>query len=488
MNQINVPTDTFPHVSSRTAGSMLVRTVTRLIRVACVLAVPFLIASDHADPIDPFNKERLEGGITDLFVFPVTENGKVAFPFTPTDMISLSDPNLDPRQELSAEKRAEIKGLVVILCVRRALTQRSSLQLEPYTYRIHMDQFTPVAFVDPNEKPKDYGTGAGGGYQASPVGQGGGMQGEQMSIQEARTRYGGSISHIEGINANITFELRLKNDTTLNGDPVITGLRNINDVCVYQGSPDELKAPNRIVVHTGVHDDPFIFPAFFRTNVVAMVLHIPIDAFVEGKRDWLVWATSHKDGRQVDHVGRSLRTQNPRFEILNTLPPSQHVDAIRKANANPSLKRDLGLRFMLQGVAAYRRWDFVPDVMIYTTRYEVGFPNGRTIADDVAVRLAQHGDTALLELSHQHMLGGWPRRTTNDMPFHKTTIEKPFEAEFPYLADPWPERPQPDPPMLRRRNQAKLGGLIAAVVVLLIAIGFALARWYYIKKLRRRYV
>ena len=125
-----------------------------------------------------------------------------------------------------------------------------------------------------------------------------------------------------------------------------------------------------------MYDDPFIFPAFFGTNIVAMALKVPIELFPKDRTDFLIWATSHEGKRQIDHVGRSLRTQNPRFELLNTLHPSQHVDAIMQKHQHPHLLRDLALRLNFAQTFAYRKWDFVPDVMCYSTRYPVGFPNG----------------------------------------------------------------------------------------------------------------
>jgi len=97
---------------------------------AAVLLSTSLFASDHADPIDPFNRERLEGGITDLF-FPILADGKPAFPFHRTDGISLAMLDLSLRPALTAGERSQIKGFAVILCVRRALTETGSLQLEP---------------------------------------------------------------------------------------------------------------------------------------------------------------------------------------------------------------------------------------------------------------------------------------------------------------------------------------------------------------------
>jgi len=64
-------------------------------------------------------------------------------------------------------------------------------------------------------------------------------------------------------------------------------------------------------------------------------LAAPLDAFPGNPTHWLVWATSSRDGKQIDHVGRSLRTQNPRFELLNTLHPREHVAAIEAEIQKP---------------------------------------------------------------------------------------------------------------------------------------------------------
>src|SRR5579863_4198275 len=100
-----------------------------------LLVIPRVLeASDHADPIDPFNLVPLEGGITDLFVFPVDADGKLAVPFQRPQ-----GPERKKRPELTREQQGKLKDLVVILCVRRALTETGSLMLEPYTYSVHMD-------------------------------------------------------------------------------------------------------------------------------------------------------------------------------------------------------------------------------------------------------------------------------------------------------------------------------------------------------------
>jgi hypothetical protein len=83
-----------------------------------------------------------------------------------------------------------------------------------------------------------------------------------------------------------------------------------------------------------------------------------------------------------------------------------------------------------------RKYDLVPDVMIYTSRFPPQFPNGRQLLDDVAALTCQTGDCILQELSF--IEGSWPRRTVND---------KSFLPDWPYLAEPYPEQPQMPPSM-----------------------------------------
>jgi hypothetical protein len=249
--------------------------------------------------------------------------------------------------------------------------------------------------------------------------------------------------------------------------------------------PDDTPYPRwnsrSMKVASGVYDDPFIFPAFFGTNIVGMAVRIPIELFPE-KQALLIWATSHKGRRQVDHVGRSLRTQNPRFELLNTLHPKEHVQAILREHEHPSLMRDIFLRLNFAQTFAYRRWDMVPDVMVFTTQYPVGFPNGRLLTDDVSALLAQYGDTLLYELSYQHNNGDWPRQTTND-----GMASREFKKTFPYLLEPAPDGPPPPPLRLTTASILKLLGVFLVLALLFILENWIVAHWYYRYKTRRRY-
>jgi hypothetical protein len=282
--------------------------------------------------------------------------------------------------------------LVVVLATRRALTAAPPYQLEPYEYAIYMDLHSRLTFDD----------------------------------AQHRARYGGTVVAPEGIAPDVTIKIRLNNDATLR-DKSFAGLRN----------------PDSIRLFTGVRDDPFIFPKFFKRNAIVMVLSIPFAAFPAGQQDWLLWGTSAqvKDGAQIDHVGRSNRTQLGRFDFLNTLPPSKHVAAIRERHrATERVQKFLMECFppvvnAFQPLFTVRSYDHVPDVMIFTRRYPVGFPNGRRLTDDVALLTCQQGECPLIENSFIDS-EQWPRATAND---------KPFLASFPYLAEPWPAVAQPAP-------------------------------------------
>jgi hypothetical protein len=473
--------------SSRPAA--LVRRALR-ISVAALLLVNgprAALASDHADPIDPFDSERQESGITDLFAFPILENGEIAFPYdAAADGIPLSvddaylKKRIAARGTLSDDDRSKVRALAVILDVRRALTDRSTLKLSPYTYAVHMDTHSPIVFGDSAELPDAKGAPAGPtGYPDTTAPRALGTR--SISLQEATLRYGGLVAKPDEIKADVTITVRLNDDTTLHDLPQITGLNE----CKVNVRNEQNKAtfsfdPNRINIATGVFDDPFIFPGFFGTNTVGIVMTIPIKCFRGSPKDWLLWGTTHEGDRQIDHVGRSLRTQNPRFNLLNTLPPSEHVAAILEEHTSPSLVRDLALRFNLGQIAAYRAWDGVPDVMIYSSKYRVGFPNGRVPTDDVAALLAQFGDTLLLELSYH--LGGWPRKTTNDVPFLK---------EFPWLPEPpksRPDKPQKPPVSLAPANKMKLVGIALALLALLVLSHWLFAKWYHRRQEKKRYL
>lgn len=286
--------------------------------------------------------------------------------------------------------------MVVILDTRRALTTPPPYKLEPFEFVIYMDLHSKVT----------------------------------VNNKEERARYGGSIANPEAIKEDVAIKIRLKNDAGLNSVRYV-GLQNTD----------------RIKLFTGVRDDPFIFPRFFKKNTIAMVLSIPFSSFPKGQRDWIIWGTSTRlqDGLQIDHVGRSNRSQQGRFDFLNTLHPSKHVAAIKAhMDTRTQIEKTL-MEYLPPLVNAYqplfklRPYDAFPDVMIYTNQYPIGFPNGRKLTDDVAALTCEQGDCALVEGAYIDS-PQYPRATTND------NGDKQFSKEFPYLAEPWPMSPPPAPP------------------------------------------
>ena len=186
----------------------------------------------------------------------------------PTD---LTDPNANITDLFFFPKGDQY---ILIFNVRRALTASQPYDLAPYEYRVNFDLTTPTTF----------------------------------DSAEDRARYGGTITTPDRLHPDATITVRLNNDTTLKSITV-NGLKNTEKIRTY----------------TGVRDDPFIFPRFFKVNVIAMVMSLPKDAFPVGQHDFMLWGTASKDGAELDHVGRSIRTQLPRFGIINTTPPGDQL-------------------------------------------------------------------------------------------------------------------------------------------------------------------
>lgn len=280
--------------------------------------------------------------------------------------------------------------MVFILGTHRALSVDGPFDLEPYEFAIHIDLDSRISFTD----------------------------------AEDRTRYGGTVVEPAGIDPEVTLAFQLNDDATLREQR-------------FEG----LRSANGIRVETGVFDDPFIFPRFFGTNIIAIVVSVPRAAFPANQRDWLLWGTTTEvdGGDLVDHVGRSNRTQLARFDCLNTLPPTEHLSAIHEAHdfweGTANFFDQIGtygqpVKSLINAMFAIRHYDSVPDVMIYTSRYPSGYPNGRRLEDDVVLLTCQVGECLLMEAAFTDT-EEWPRQTVND---------KEFLAGFPYLAEPWPAK------------------------------------------------
>jgi hypothetical protein len=399
-------------------------------------------ASDHADPI--FNRVQ-EGGITDLFAFPAKDGVRMT-PLKDAAGKQIRDAGGNNEYRFKPDAKdwvadaAEANELVLIVCVRRSLTVSGPFaELEKHTYKIHLDFHSAIE------------------YEKEPAN---------------LVRYGGTVSAVENIKEDATIEFALNPDTTLRSRPVEPGDPETPKYPKYTGFPRtgnirSLKFGSCANPYTGIHDDPFIFPQFFRTNVIAFVVRIPFDCLPSTKRDCVLWATSERRGRQVDHVGRSQRTQLPRFDLLNTLPPSKHVAALHESTDSPAFLDDF-LRNISTPQFSLRHYDYQPDVMYYSRDRKPRYPNGRQLEDDVALLTCLQGDCQLFELSQSHprfSMGPAGRPTTND---------KEFSNTFPYLADPHPEADPPPPPrgptspQFSTRNWIILG--TAALVLLLLLI------------------
>lgn len=149
------------------------------------------------------------------------------------------------------------QALIVSLCVRRSLQPGNPLNLEPYTYRIFMDLHPKLRFDDPGDL----------------------------------ARYGGTVVNPGDISPDVTLTLRLNNDTSVR-EYKFDGLFATENAVI--NGPFR---PGVINLRTGIFDDPFIFPRFFRTNVTGMVFSIPLRCFPAGQREWLIWATTAKGSR-----------------------------------------------------------------------------------------------------------------------------------------------------------------------------------------------
>ncbi len=303
--------------------------------------------------------------------------------------------------------------VVVMVNVSRAIIDLSDeigAGIKSTIYKVHFDTHTPVTFDNPTQL----------------------------------IRFGGTIAAADwpkiAPDASITF--RIQKDSrggvsvkrvVFQSPPVATGLSN-------KGS---------IQYAAGLFDDPFLFPPFNNKNTVAMIASVPLSSFKGNPRNFLIWATAHKsDGTQFDSVGRAGRTQQPRLDILNTLPPSKHVPAVKQERNKNMMERTF-FKSLLKGefkdfierelstriaqIFQVRSYDSdIPDVMILNLDRPIGYPNGQVLGDDVVRHTCIEGlgECQLWEIA-SFVDPCVPRRTHTDKPFSRT---------FPYLGEPWTEQ------------------------------------------------
>ncbi len=300
------------------------------------------------------------------------------------------------------------ESLAVILTVRPGLEKDQQLPLRPLSFQIHIDTDSRIAFSD----------------------------------RETVARYGGEVVRPEKISAEVQLTYRLSDEVELRSHDC-------------QGIDKQRLGRT----YVGVRDDPFIFHRFQSTNVVAIVQLIPWAAFPAGARDLLIWATTERTGKQVDHVGRSLRTMQPRFDFLNTIHPSGHVAALRQRHRSPDVITDV-TRTFIPPLFGLRHFDFAPDVMVYSRDRPAGYPNGRLLTDDVAELCCRQGDCLLYEVSLAEAAADHlPRPVKNNVP---------FEVRFPFLAAPNLSPVAPPSPKLTNRTLWILAIAIGALLLVLL--------------------
>lgn len=391
----------------------------------------------------------------------------------------------DRKPIMEQERMKDADQLIISLCVRRRLLpwqiEGIKNDVPKYSFRVHLDLNPEVRFFDPArtrdgrdyqatlaDAAKEIAAAAEARDAARKAFPGEPSQREKMAQAkleqlitargaivaqhqaDASTQalYGGILGNPNAIaeEAVLDFHLNFSPDGE-NSEASLASYRfdgipgEVNMVSEARRSLDGMRdvvvakawKPGAINVQIGVFDDPFIFPRFFRGNAVGIVTSIPLknirrpNGAPAANGPILLWATTHgPDGKQSDHVGRSLRSQLPRFGYLNGLHPSKHVAEITRMHASPNLIENV-LTTFLAPLEAHRHYDGAPDVMIYDLRKPAKFPNGRWLEDDVAKTLADAGETLLVELSYTESRQ-FPRATTND---------KPFRKDFPYLAPRW---------------------------------------------------
>ncbi len=350
------------------------------------------LGSDHADPqsvLNPFKPlNEPPANITDLHSFLADKDGRPIL-----EDITIQD---DKARQADAEARiSQAQQLIISLCVRRRLLPgqiadlQSKEKLSDYAFRVHLDLNPDLRHFDPTatdaaiaaldaEISKQSARRDRARAESPPIG---GIASKEESDEQGRLNallaqrgqiyaqrqqdalmerlYGGIIDRPESIaeEAILDFHLELKPDgansetvvvmPSVDGIPSALNLVTDKRLKIEGGKvliEQQVFKPGAINVQSGIFDDPFIFPRFFRGNVIGIVVSIPLDSLRQPggapvrHHPILLWATTHQpDGSISDHVGRSLRTQLPRFGYLNPLHPSRHAAEILRVHAAPTL-------------------------------------------------------------------------------------------------------------------------------------------------------
>lgn len=211
--------------------------------------------------------------------------------------------------------------------------------------------------------------------------------------------------------------------------------REDSSIAAFGGVGDELPVTGGGALRAGLFDDPFFFDlagfqdgldftgvdAFAGANVSAIVLEIPSAEL--GDSNVGVWARTAIEGHQIDRMGRPA--------VNTVLIPTELKDAFNAGEPDHDME-DFGdeVRAAITALsgdadhAAALTDVLLPDLLTFDSTSNMGFLNGRRLADDVI-------DAELDLLTQGALLGDGV--DANDVPFSET---------FPYLA---PAHPVPEP-------------------------------------------
>lgn len=200
------------------------------------------------------------------------------------------------------------------------------------------------------------------------------------------------------------------------------------------GETAELRTGGKVTA--GLFDDPFFFDLngflasdlttgdlqftgsdfFAGLNVTAIVLEVPSSQITGGDTAGGVWATTNRDGSQVDRKGRPA--------INTVFIPSAQKDAFNKDDPRQDERRYLDeVLATLEAIVGVSPLGdevladlLLPDILTIDTASATGYPNGRGLADDVI-------DTSLFLITGIDGIGDGV--DANDVA---------FSSDFPYLA------------------------------------------------------
>lgn len=198
--------------------------------------------------------------------------------------------------------------------------------------------------------------------------------------------------------SDVEYKFNIDNDTDVHSDGTLADPKNVHEdltitVRFREDGTADVKGPY-LSFFAGPRDDPFIRGPRIGRNVAAMVVEVPLNAVIDESNTIVVWATAKVDGlpgKFQERFGSPFNSQ-----ILNELNTIEPKEDIKKLPVEQ------------------------PDVTVINTALPSGFPNGRTLEDDVVDLVCP---------------GFCDNVIASDAPFPSEN-DVPFLPEFPYLSPP----------------------------------------------------